>query len=96
MRGGGLLSCSQVDKTEIRRRVVTLQMQAETLGRADQKKKVERRKVNNRIQDLPEAEKQRAQGEAPVHISPIGQQLTHGLALPANTQGRGGRLHPRA
>ena len=79
MRGGGLLSCSQVDKTDIRRRV-TLQIQAETLGRADQKKKVERRKANNRIQDLPEAEKQRAQGEAPVHISPIGQQLTHGLA----------------
>ena len=79
MRGGGLLSCSQVDKTDIRRRM-TLQIQAETLGRADQKKKVERRKANNRIQDLPEAEKQRAQGEAPVHISPIGQQLTHGLA----------------
>ena len=79
MRGGGLLSCSQVDKTDIRRRV-TLQIQVETLGRADQKKKAERRKANNRIQDLPEAEKQRAQGEAPVHISPIGQQLTHGLA----------------
>ena len=78
MRGGGLLSCWQVAKTDIRRRV-TLQIQAETLGRADQKKKVERRKANNRIQDLPEAEKQRAQGEAPIHISPIGQQLTHGL-----------------
>ena len=79
MRGGGLLSCSQVDKTDIRRRV-TLQIQAETLGRADQKKKVERRKAKHRSQDLPEAEKQGAQGEAPVHISPIGQQLSHGLA----------------
>ena len=79
MRGGGLLSCSQVDKTDIRRRV-TLQIQAEMLRRADQKKKVERRKAQYRSQDLPEAEKQRAQGEALVHISPIGQQLTHGPA----------------
>ena len=35
---GGLLSCSQVDKTEIRRRM-TLQIQAETLGRADQERR---------------------------------------------------------
>ena len=81
MRGGGLLSCWQVGVTEVRRQK-TLQIQAETLGRADQKKKAERRKAKYRSQDLPEAEKQRAQGEAPVHISesPIGQQLTHGLA----------------
>ena len=61
MRGGGLLSCSQVDKTEIRRRM-TLQMQAETLGRADQKKKAERRKAKYRSQDLSGAEKQKSEG----------------------------------
>jgi len=50
------------DKTEIRRRVVTLQMQAETLGRADQKKKAERRKAKYRSQDLSGAKKQKSKG----------------------------------
>ena len=56
MRGGGLLSCSQVDKTEIRRRT-TLHIQAETLGRADQEKKAERRKAKYRSQNLSGAVK---------------------------------------
>ena len=61
MRGGGLLSCWQVDVTEVRRRK-TLQIQAETVGRADQKKKAERRNAKYRSQDLSKVEKQRAQG----------------------------------
>ena len=61
MRGGGLLSCWQVDVTEVRRRK-TLQIQAETVGRADQKKKAERRNAKYRGQDLSKVEKQRAQG----------------------------------
>ena len=58
MQGGCLLSCWQVDETEIRRRM-TLQILAETLGRADQKKKAERRKSKYRSQDLSGAEKQK-------------------------------------
>ena len=40
----------------------TLQIQAETVERADQKKKAERRNAKYRSQDLSKVEKQRAQG----------------------------------
>ena len=46
---------------EVRKRE-TLQIQAETVGRADQKKKAERRNAKYRSQDLSKVEKQRAQG----------------------------------
>ena len=48
----------QVDVIEIRRRM-TLQIQAETLGRADQKKKAELREAKYRGQNLSGAEKQK-------------------------------------
>ena len=41
---------------------MTLQIQAETLGRADQKKKAERRKAKHRSQDLSGAKKQKSRG----------------------------------
>ena len=41
---------------------MTLQIQAETLGRADQGKKAERRKAKYRSQDLSGAEKQKSEG----------------------------------
>jgi hypothetical protein len=50
-----------VDETEIRRQM-TLLIQVETVGRADQKKMAEWRKAKYRSQDLSAAEKQRAQG----------------------------------
>jgi hypothetical protein len=65
-----------VDETEIRKRM-TLQIQAETLGRADQKEMAERRKAKYRSQDLSAAEKQRAQGRPRIRSR---QQLVHGLA----------------
>ena len=68
MQGGCLLSCWQVDETEIRRQM-TLLIQVETVGRADQKKMAERRKAKYRSQDLSGAEKQKGTGEAQIHIS---------------------------
>ena len=69
-----------VDETEIRRRM-TLQIQVETLGRADQKKKAERRKAKYRSQDLSGAVK---------FVS------SYHTDSPGITQGRGGRFHSRA
>ena len=66
----------QVDETEIRRRM-TLQIQAETLGRADQKKKAELKEAKYRSQDLSGGETKRAEGSA---RSISRQQLSQGLA----------------
>ena len=68
MQGGGLLSCPQVDETEIRR-LMTLQIQAETLGRADQKKKAERREAKYRSQDLSGGETKVGGESRQIHIS---------------------------
>ena len=82
MRGGGFLSCSQVDKTDIRRRM-TLQIQAETLGRADQKKKAERREAKYRSQDLSGGEtKRRRRVPDPYPVS------SYHTDSPVTTQGR--------
>ena len=70
---------------------MTLQIQAETLGRADQKKMAERRKAKYRSQDLPGAEKQRAQGR---HRIRSRQQLVHGLARVLPNAGAASILAP--
>ena len=68
---------------------MTLQIQAETLGRADQEKKVELRKAKYRSQDLSGAEKQKSEG------SPRSNLVSSYLAdSPATTQDQRPPLFP--
>ena len=88
MRGGGLLSCWQVDKTEIRRRM-TLQIQAETLGRADQERRRSGGKQSTGARIYPERRNKSRRGVLDPYL------VSSYLAdSPATTQGRRPPLFP--